>query len=274
MIKRSQRNKSYSSLLFENEVKFHAKLQHKNIVKFIGSCCERGEALLVYESMPNGSLADAITGTRVLLNWFERFKIIKGIARGVAYLHDCCGMHITHGDLNPERILLDSDMTPKITDFAFAKFCGLDGHEEHKGTFRGMRGHMDPGYIHGICSVKRDFYSFGVTLLEIITAKRPKALFTDEGHLLKFSTVGGPMEMYQMIDPVLHGEPRVAEIMRCIRIAERCTVPNGEDRPSMWDVLLMLNCESVPVHESLESWCDTLEADEGVLSDSDIGEPR
>lgn len=66
MIKRLHQNNFHSSLIFENEVYFHAKLLHKNVAKLIGCCSERGEALLVYESMPNGSLSDAVTGMPLL----------------------------------------------------------------------------------------------------------------------------------------------------------------------------------------------------------------
>ena len=64
MIKRFHQNNSHSSLTFENEVRFHAKLLHKNVAKLIGCCSERGEALLVYESLPNGSLSDTEQGCR------------------------------------------------------------------------------------------------------------------------------------------------------------------------------------------------------------------
>ncbi|VAI31793.1 hypothetical protein VPH35_089900 [Triticum aestivum] len=182
-----------------------------------------------------------------------------------------------HGDLNPQRILLDSYMTPKITDFAFAKVCSPDGRERHKGSLLGTRGYMDPGYvIDRIYSVKSDVYSFGITLLEIITAKRPDALFKDAGDLLRLPTVAGSMEMYHMIDPALHGESKMAEIMRCIQIAVWCSRPNAGDRPGMWDVLLMLSCKSATlrVPEPSQSQCDTQEPCEGVLSDSEITEPR
>jgi len=57
-----------------------------------------------------------------------RYKIIEGVAQGVAYLHKQCGMHIIHRDLKPSNILLDSDMTPKISDFGLSKILnpGVD----------------------------------------------------------------------------------------------------------------------------------------------------
>lgn len=58
---------------------------------------------------------------RNLLRWALRFKIITGIARGIAYLHNDSGMRIIHRDIKPGNILLDNRMNPKITHFGLAK---------------------------------------------------------------------------------------------------------------------------------------------------------
>jgi hypothetical protein len=92
----------------------------------------------------------------------------------------------------------------------------------------------------------------------------------------------------QLIDPALHGEPRMAEIMRCIQVALLCTGSDGKDPLSMWDVLLMLSCESAVIptvptprgenpqitqhpEASGSGWGYH---DEGELSDSDIVDAR
>lgn len=59
------------------------------------------------------------------MEWETRYKIILGIARGLLYLHEDSQVRIVHRDLKPSNILLDADMTPKISDFGQAKlFCG------------------------------------------------------------------------------------------------------------------------------------------------------
>jgi serine/threonine protein kinase len=60
-----------------------------------------------------------------VLHWFERYKIIGGIARGILYLHEYSRLKVIHRDLKPSNILLDDNMNPKISDFGLARtFCG------------------------------------------------------------------------------------------------------------------------------------------------------
>lgn len=61
------------------------------------------------------------TYSSIQFDWRTRSKICIGIARGLAFLHEDVHPHIIHRDIKASNILLDRDLSPKISDFGLAK---------------------------------------------------------------------------------------------------------------------------------------------------------
>ncbi|CAL5321169.1 unnamed protein product [Camellia sinensis] len=83
------------------------------------------DALLALESMDHkGCLAQTLIGgsySSIQFSWRTRTRICVGIARGLAILHEEVRPHIVHRDIKTSNILLDKDLTPKISDFGLPK---------------------------------------------------------------------------------------------------------------------------------------------------------
>ncbi|XP_012573952.1 G-type lectin S-receptor-like serine/threonine-protein kinase At4g27290 [Cicer arietinum] len=189
---------------FKNEMVIIAKLQHRNLVKLIGYCIQGEDVMLIYEYLPNKSLDNFIfdENKRKMLDWFKRFNIICGIARGLLYLHRDSRLRIIHRDLKPSNILLDENLDPKISDFGLARTLLGDQVEANTTRVAGTYGYMPPEYVvRGRFSMKSDVFSYGVIVLEIISGKKNREFSHAEhshnllGHAWRLWAEGSELEL-------------------------------------------------------------------------------
>ncbi|GFZ05528.1 cysteine-rich RLK (RECEPTOR-like protein kinase) 11 [Actinidia rufa] len=218
------------------EVVLVAKLLHRNLVKLLGFCLEEEEKLLVYEYLPNDERR------RQCFGWEQRYKIIIGIARGLLYLHEDSQLRVIHRDLKASNVLLDEHMNPKISDFGLAKLFRGSQTQGNTNHIAGTYGYMAPEYAkNGLFSTKSDVYSFGILALEIVTGRK-NSRFRDsanlQSHIWQHWSRGTGLEV---VDPSLGGQWPRYEVLKCIHIALLCVQEAAGGRPTMSEIVLMLN---------------------------------
>lgn len=246
---------------FWAEVTIIARMHHLNLVRLWGFCAEKGQRILVYEYVPNGSLdkylfrnpvqtADSSPGP--ILDWNIRYRIALGVARAIAYLHEECLEWVLHCDIKPENILLGDDFCPKISDFGLAKLRKKEDLVSMSSKIRGTRGYMAPEWLKmDPITPKADVYSFGMVLLEIVSGVRN---FDTQGSVIDsedwyfprwaFEKVFKEMNIEDILDSHIKycydGRLHFDMVDRMVKTAMWCLQDRPEMRPSMGKVAKML----------------------------------
>ncbi|XP_022962556.1 probable LRR receptor-like serine/threonine-protein kinase At3g47570 [Cucurbita moschata] len=204
---------------FKAECEALRNVRHRNLVKLITTCSSIDFSnmefrALIYELLSNGSLDEWVHGQisheRGLgLNVLERVDIAIDVGSAINYLHHDCELPIVHCDLKPSNILLDADMTAKVGDFGLARLLMESANTQSSITsthvLKGSIGYLPPEYGYGMKpTTAGDVYSFGVTLLELFTGKRPTdEYFTGELNLIKWVDSCFPEHIMEVIDDEL-----------------------------------------------------------------------
>ncbi|ONI03508.1 hypothetical protein PRUPE_6G261500 [Prunus persica] len=159
---------------FVAEIVSIGRLRHRNLVSLLGYCRRKGELLLVYDYMPNGSLDKYLYDCpTVTLNWSQRFRVITGVASGLFYLHEEWEQVVIHRDVKASNVLLDGELNARLGDFGLARLYdhGTDPQTTH---IVGTLGYLAPEHIRsGRATTSTDVFAFGAFLLEVACGRRP-----------------------------------------------------------------------------------------------------
>ncbi|XP_022737114.1 LRR receptor-like serine/threonine-protein kinase FEI 2 isoform X2 [Durio zibethinus] len=246
-VKRIDRSREGSDQVFERELEILGSIKHINLVNLRGYCRLPASKLLIYDFLAMGSLDEFLHEHKEErpLNWSSRLKIALGSACGLAYLHHDCSPKIVHRDIKSSNILLDENLKPHVSDFGLAKL--LVDEDAHVTTVvAGTFGYLAPEYLQsGRATEKSDVYSFGVLLLELVTGKRP----TDPTFVKKGLNVVGWMNSLlrekRSEDAVDKSctDADMENVEAILEIAAKCTDANPDERPTMSQVLQLLEHE-------------------------------
>ncbi|CAL9068199.1 unnamed protein product [Musa banksii] len=245
-IKRLLNNLGQAEKEFRVEVEAIGHVRHKNLVRLLGYCMEGTQRMLVYEYVNNGNLEQWLHGAigqKGSLTWDARMKIILGIAKALAYLHEAVEPKVVHRDIKSSNILVDEDFNAKVSDFGLAKLLGA-GKSHITTQVMGTFGYVAPEYANtGLLNETSDIYSFGVLLLEVITGRDPVDYRRppDEVNLVEWlKWMIGNRRSEEVVDPRIVIRPSTKALKKTLLTALRCVDPDSEKRPAMGRVVQML----------------------------------
>ncbi|XP_038976252.1 LRR receptor kinase SERK2-like [Phoenix dactylifera] len=224
---------------FLKGLKILTLLRHENLVGLRGFCCStgRGECFLVYNFVANGSLSRYLDvkgdENGRILDWPARVSIIKGIAKGIEYLHSnkTNKPSLVHQSISAEKVLIDYHFNPLLSGSGLYKLLADDVVFSTLKASAAM-GYLAPEYTTvGRLTEKSDVYAFGIIVFQILTGKRTTHL--------RLGAESGNLE--DLIDENLNGNFSKPEAAKLASIALLCTSESPNQRPTMEAILQELN---------------------------------
>eukprot|EP01114_Cavostelium_apophysatum_P009786 TRINITY_DN2304_c0_g1_i7.p1 TRINITY_DN2304_c0_g1~~TRINITY_DN2304_c0_g1_i7.p1 ORF type:complete len:579 (+),score=114.98 TRINITY_DN2304_c0_g1_i7:230-1738(+) len=208
---------------FQREMKVMMGMKyHVNVLQMYGMCTRPFS--IVTEFVETGSLWNYIRRADPPLTEDQRRQIIIGIARGMLHLHF---QNIIHRDLACRNVLLNRGFEPKISDFGLSRTTDGSDYGKTKSEVGPIRWMAPECFISQTYSRKSDAWAFGVTLIELYTAKIP------------FSN----MENLQVAALVSRGEMQPPNFQApdvIQRLVKNCMRFDAKERPTFEEICQML----------------------------------
>ncbi|XAR67214.1 Non-specific serine/threonine protein kinase [Bertholletia excelsa] len=242
VVKRVREMNKMSKDVFDAEIRRLAALKHPNILAPLAYHYRREEKLLVSEHVCNGSLLYTLHGDRGVahaeLDWPTRLKIIKGVARGMEFLHSKFATYqLPHGNLKSSNILLDSNYEPLLSDYAFYPLVNNTQAIQAMFAFKSPE-----AILYQQLSPKSDVYCLGIVILEVLTGKFPSQYLSNQKGGIDVvqwvrSAVSESREA-ELIDPeIAIASNSVAEMVKLLHVGAACTESEPEQRIDMKEAI-------------------------------------
>jgi eukaryotic-like serine/threonine-protein kinase len=153
---------------FTAEIRILAGLDHPGIAQLRTAFEFEGRLVMIMEFVEGVTLEKRATESPIPLN--DILDYSTQVLSALSYAH---GKGVTHRDIKPANIMITSHGLIKLMDFGIAKST-TDLQLTRPGTTMGSVCYMSPEQVRGgIVDARSDIYSFGITLYEMLTGRRP-----------------------------------------------------------------------------------------------------
>ncbi|XP_050236085.1 L-type lectin-domain containing receptor kinase IV.2-like [Mercurialis annua] len=230
---------------FVAEIVSMGQLRHRNLVQLLGYCRRKGELLLVYDYMPNGSLDKYLfRNDTPNLNWDQRYQILKGVASALLYLHEEWEQVVLHRDVKASNVMLDSDFIGRLGDFGLAKFYD-HGSDPQTTIMVGTIGYLAPEVSRtGRATTCSDIFSFGILMLEVACGRKPVDWEMPTEEVILADWVLDRWKnglILETCDSKLEGKFMVEEMELVLKLGLFCAHSTPASRPTMRQVVQYLD---------------------------------
>ncbi|XP_034677179.1 probable inactive receptor kinase At5g67200 [Vitis riparia] len=214
---------------YERHMESVGGLRHPNLVPLRAYFQAQEERLLIYDYQPNGSLFSLIHGSKSTrakpLHWTSCLKIAEDVAQGLSYIHQA--WRLVHGNLKSSNVLLGPDFEACLTDYCLAVLASPSLDDDLDSASYKAPETRNPS---GQATSKADVYAFGILLLELLTGKPPSQ-----------HPVLMPDDMMNWVRSTRDDDDGEDNRMgMLLEVAIACSVTSPEQRPTMWQVLKMI----------------------------------
>lgn len=214
---------------YERHMESVGGLRHPNLVPLRAYFQAQEERLLIYDYQPNGSLFSLIHGSKSTrakpLHWTSCLKIAEDVAQGLSYIHQA--WRLVHGNLKSSNVLLGPDFEACLTDYCLAVLASPSVDDDLDSASYKAPETRNPS---GQATSKADVYAFGILLLELLTGKPPSQ-----------HPVLMPDDMMNWVRSTRDDDDGEDNRMgMLLEVAIACSVTSPEQRPTMWQVLKMI----------------------------------
>ncbi|KAL5523312.1 hypothetical protein ACEPAF_1579 [Sanghuangporus sanghuang] len=220
------------TLLFEKEIYVWSKLQHVNILPLMGYAFDgpTGFPVLVSQWMPLGSAWSYLKDKPE----FNPTRLVRGIARGLQYLHQ---QEIVHSDLKSDNVLLTTTLDARICDFGCSRMLAASRSLANmssgiRGTFRYLAYELlatpaSGGQTTARHTKETDVWAFGMTVYELLDRRRP---YED---LAEFQVLSAILSgQLPSVSQTFHNRSPLRRTVKAIlwEMCERCWTRDPKDR--------------------------------------------